>query len=301
MSKAGCRPAPAHGLAWQRTDVPHPFVWLQHLLPQALVSRVVYRVARSEARWLKDPLVRWFAKSYGVDLDEAENPDPAAYPTFNAFFTRELKSGARPIAPGATTVVSPVDGRLTEFGYAKSGQLLQAKGFEYALEELIGEGPVDARLFANGAFATIYLAPHDYHRVHMPLAAKLTATRYIPGRRFSVNAATTCGIKNLFCRNERVVCWFETERGPMVLVLVGALNVSSISTVNRGEIPSGPPRYWLEDPPVELAKGDEIGRFNLGSTVVLLFPDGNVEWTEDLRSGETLRLGLAIGRVPEVP
>lgn len=279
--------------------MPHPFVWLQHLLPQALVSRAVYHVARSEARWLKDPLVRWFARSYGVDLTEAENPDPSSYPSFNAFFTRALKSGARPIAPGESTIVSPVDGRLTEFGYAESGQLLQAKGFEYALEELIGEGPADAHLFMNGAFATIYLAPHDYHRIHMPVAARLTATRYIPGRRFSVNAATTCGIKNLFCRNERVVCWFETARGPMVLVLVGALNVSSISTVNRGEIASGEPRYWLENPAVELAKGDEIGRFNLGSTVVLLFAEGSIEWNEDLRSGDTLRLGREIGRLRE--
>src|SRR5690606_16201838 len=177
------------------------------------------------------------------------------------------------IAGDETTVVSPVDGRLTEFGRARAGQLLQAKGFDYALEELTGEGPADASLFSNGAFATIYLAPHDYHRVHMPLAGKLTATRYIPGRRFSVNAATTCGIKNLFCRNERVVCWFETAHGPMALVLVGALNVSSISTAGRGEIASGEPAYWPEPAPAAYAKGAEIARFNLGPTVILLFPE----------------------------
>src|SRR5690606_1886182 len=165
-------------------SMPSPFVWLQHVLPQALVSRAVYKIARSEARWIKNPLSRWFARHYGVDLAEAAEPDPTAYPTFNAFFTRPLKPGARKIAPGETTIVSPVDGRLTEFGYARSGTLLQAKGFAYALEELIGEGPVDSRAFENGAYATIYLAPYDYHRVHMPLAGTLTATRYVPGRRF---------------------------------------------------------------------------------------------------------------------
>src|SRR5690606_1484779 len=264
-------------------------------------GRIVYRAARSEAEWLKRPLIRWFVKTYGVDLTEAAEPDLDRYPSFNAFFTRPLKAGARPLAGDERTVVSPVDGRLTEFGYAREGQLLQAKGFEYALEELVGEGPADTRSFANGAYATIYLAPHDYHRVHMPLAGKLTATRYIPGRRFSVNAATTCGLKNLFCRNERVVCWFETADGPMALVLVGALNVSSISMTGRGEIPSGEPAYWPEAEPVPYAKGAEIARFNLGSTVILLFPEGSVEWDAALEPGVTLRLGQAIGRRHEAP
>jgi len=279
--------------------MPHPFVVAQHLLPQALIGRIVYRASRSDASWLKRPLIRWFAKTYGVDLGEAEEPDLERYPSFNAFFTRSLKAGARPIADGETTVVSPVDGRLTEFGYARAGQLLQAKGFEYALDELTGAGPADTSAFANGAYATIYLAPYDYHRVHMPLAGALTATRYIPGRRFSVNAATTCGLKNLFCRNERVVCWFETANGPMALVLVGALNVSSISTTRHGEIASGEPRYWQETEPVRYRKGAEIARFNLGSTVILLFPEGAVEWDGALAPGMKLRLGTAIGRQRE--
>ncbi|HEX6995574.1 MAG TPA: archaetidylserine decarboxylase [Gammaproteobacteria bacterium] len=281
--------------------MPHPFVVAQHLLPQALIGRVVYRTSRSDAPWLKRLLIRWFAKTYGVDLTEAEEADLERYPSFNAFFTRSLKAGARPIAGGETTVVSPVDGRLTEFGHAHAGQLLQAKGFEYALDELTGEGPADASRFANGAYATIYLAPHDYHRVHMPLEGALTATRYIPGRRYSVNAATTCGIRNLFCRNERVVCWFETAGGPMALVLVGALNVSSISTSRHGEIPSGAPRYWTEAEPVRYPKGAEIARFNLGSTVILLFPEGRVEWDAALEPGMKLRLGTAIGRLREAP
>ena len=279
--------------------MPHPFVLAQHLLPQALIGRIVYRAARSEAVWLKRPLIRWFAKTYGVDLAEAEEADLERYSSFNDFFTRALKAGARPIAGDETTVVSPVDGTLTEFGHARDGQLLQAKGFEYALDELTGEGPADSRLFANGAYATIYLAPYDYHRVHMPVAGKLTATRYIPGRRFSVNAATTCGIRNLFCRNERVVCWFDTANGPMALVLVGALNVSSISTARRGEIPSGEPAYWPETEPVSYEGGAEIARFNLGSTVILLFPEGNVDWDAALEPGRKLRLGEAIGRQRE--
>lgn len=271
-------------------------VWLQHLLPHGLMARVVYWAARTPTPWIKDPLIRWFAKQYRVDLDEAEQQDLEAFPTFNAFFTRSLKPDARPSAGDERTVVSPVDGRLTEFGDIRSGQLIQAKGFDYAIEDLIGEGPVPAAKFANGGYATIYLAPDDYHRVHAPLGASLVATRYIPGRRFSVNAVTTCGIRNLFCRNERVVCWFETAHGPMVLVLVGALNVSSISTTNRGEIVSGPERYWVESPPVAFAKGEEIARFNLGSTVILLFPENGVLWDDDLQANDKLKLGHAIGR-----
>ena len=275
--------------------MPPASVWMQHLLPQGLLARVVHRAARSEAPWIRRPLIRWFTAQYRVDLDEAEQSDADGYPCFNAFFTRALKPGARPIAGDEATVVSPVDGRVTEVGDARAGRLIQAKGFDYALEELAGDGPVDAAAFANGSYATIYLAPHDYHRVHMPLAASLIATRYIPGRRFSVNAATTCGIRNLFCRNERVVCWFETGSGPMALVLVGALNVSSISTANRGEIASGEPRYWDETPPIAYARGEEIARFNLGSTVILLFPEGRVAWDAALRPNGVVRLGSRIG------
>lgn len=270
-------------------------VWLQHLLPHGLLARIVYRASRSERPWIRRPLIRWFAGQYQVDVDEAAESDLDGYPTFNAFFTRRLKPGARPTAGGATTVVSPVDGRLTEFGEARAGQLIQAKGFDYALEELVGEGPFPDTDFSRASYATIYLAPQDYHRVHMPLDGSLVATRYIPGRRFSVNAATTCGIRNLFCRNERVVCWFETPAGPMALVLVGALNVSSISTVNRGEIASGAPRYWPETPPVELRKGDEIAAFNLGSTVIVVFPDNAVRWGDALAAGDKLRLGRELG------
>ncbi len=271
-------------------------VWLQHLLPQSLLARIVGAAARSRRPWLKGPLIRWFARQYRIDLDEAERADLEAYASFNEFFTRALKPGARRAEGGEETVVSPVDGRLTEYGTLRAGRLIQAKGFDYALAELVGEGPVAAERFAHGAFATIYLAPSDYHRVHMPLAGTLRATRYIPGRRYSVNAATTCGIRNLFCRNERAVCWFETAGGgTLALVLVGALNVSSLSVTGLGDLPSGTPRYW-PGPPRPFARGEEIGRFNLGSTVIVLFPDGEVDWNGALEPGRVLRLGQAIGR-----
>jgi phosphatidylserine decarboxylase len=271
-------------------------VWLQHLLPQGLMARVVHRAAHSEKRWIKRPLIRWFAARYGVDLSEAEHEELDAYATFNGFFTRALKPGARPTAGDASCVVSPADGRLTEHGTLRGGKLIQAKGLSYALAELVGDGPVGARGFADGAYATIYLAPRDYHRVHMPLAGELTAVRYIPGRRYSVNETTTRAIPNLFCRNERVVCWFATDGGSMALVLVGALNVASISLAGRGEIPSGEARYWTEASPHRYAKGAEIARFNLGSTVIVLFPAGEVEWDAGLSPGRELRLGEAIGR-----
>jgi phosphatidylserine decarboxylase len=299
-------------------------VSLQHVLPHGLMARVVHAAAHSRKRWIKRPLIRWFAANYGIDLREAAQDDLDAYDSFNEFFTRALKPGARPAAGDAGVVVSPVDGRLTEHGTLRKGRLIQAKGLSYALADLVGEGPVDAHRFENGAYATIYLAPHDYHRVHMPLAGRLTAVRYVPGRRFSVNEATSCGIRNLFCRNERVVCWFEMDaadaRGmgsaaaaaapapapvpppapapthSMALVLVGALNVSSISLADRGEIPSGTARYTIEPAPKRYEKGAEIGRFNLGSTVVVLFPEGAVEWEPGIEPGRKLRVGEAIGR-----
>jgi phosphatidylserine decarboxylase len=270
-------------------------VWLQHLLPKKLLCRAVYRIARSPAPWIKRPLIRWFAQHYSIDASEAEPSSLDAYPSFNAFFTRGLKPDARSLEGGDETVVSPVDGRLTELGGIREGRLLQAKGLEYTLAELLGE-PRDAlEPFVDGSFITLYLAPPDYHRVHLPVGAALTRTRYIPGRRFAVNSETAACIQRLFSRNERVVCWFETGRGPMVVVLVGALNVSSVSTSWLGEIRSGARRDWPQAAPIELERGAEIGRFNLGSTVVLVFGRQLVAWHEHLRPGDKLRLGTAIG------
>jgi phosphatidylserine decarboxylase len=273
-------------------------VWVrltQHLIPKNLSSAVVYRATRSRRAWLKDPLTRWFAKAYGVDLREAANADLASYATFNEFFTRELKPGARPIASGADTVVAPADGVLTEHGAVDGGRLYQAKGSAYTLAELVGEtGPAVDGL-AGGRYFTIYLAPHNYHRVHAPLDARLVRTRYLPGARFSVSRATAAAIPRLFCRNERVVCWFETSRGPMVVVFVGALNVSSISTFAHGEIASGTARQWQETPPRPVARGAEIGRFNMGSTVVVLFGSAAVRFGPGAADGLAVRMGQALG------
>ncbi len=211
------------------------WVWFtQHLIPKNLSSKIVYRATRSRRPWLKDPLTRWFAKAYGVDLTEAANADLASYATFNEFFTRELKTGARPIASGADTLVAPSDGVLTEHGAIEGGRLYQAKGRPYSLSEMLGETSAAVDALEGGSYFTIYLAPHNYHRVHAPLDAELARTRYIPGTRFSVSRATAAAISRLFCRNERVVCWFDTAEGAMAVVFVGALNVSSIRSFAHG-------------------------------------------------------------------
>jgi phosphatidylserine decarboxylase len=241
------------------------------------------------------PLTRWFAKAYGVDMTEAANADLDSYATFNDFFTRELKAGARPIAAGSSTAISPADGVLTEHGPIEGGHLYQAKGSAYTLTELLGDTGAAVDALEGGRYFTIYLAPHNYHRVHSPLDARLTRTRYIPGARFSVSRATAAAIPRLFCRNERVVCWFETDLGPMIVVLVGALNVSSISTFAHGEIVSGAARHWLEQPAGPVARGAEIGRFNMGSTVVVLLGSDRFRFSPGLADGLAVRMGQALG------
>jgi phosphatidylserine decarboxylase len=272
------------------------WTWLtQHLIPKDLSSAVVYRATRSRRAWLKRPLTRWFAKTYGVDLSEAANADLESYATFNEFFTRELKPNARPIASEPGTLISPADGVLTEHGAIDSGHLYQAKGSAYTLTELLGDTGAAVEALEGGRYFTIYLAPHNYHRVHAPLDARLVRTRYIPGARFSVSRATAAAIPRLFCRNERVVCWFETDVGAMVVVLVGALNVSSISTFAHGEIASGAAREWLQQPPLRVARGGEIGRFNMGSTVVVLLGSASFRFADGAANGDSVRMGQALG------
>jgi phosphatidylserine decarboxylase len=274
--------------------------WLslwQHVLPKNLVSAVVYRATRCRGTWLKRPLTHWFARTYRVDMSEAANADLDSYATFNDFFTRELKSGARPIDGGPNRIVAPADGVLTEFGRIDGDRLLQAKGIDYTLADLLGEDGAAVDALRGGSFFTIYLAPYDYHRVHAPLTAVLERTRYIPGERFSVSRATAAVIKRLFCRNERAVCWFTGEHGPAAVVLVGALNVSSISTLTQGEIASGPPRHWAESAPPPVAQGGEIGRFNMGSTVIVLLT-GTVTWLAAATPGAKLRMGQALADFP---
>jgi phosphatidylserine decarboxylase len=228
-------------------------------------------------------------------LSEAANADLESYATFNEFFTRELKPNARPIASEPGTLISPADGVLTEHGAIDSGHLYQAKGSAYTLTELLGDTGAAVEALEGGRYFTIYLAPHNYHRVHAPLDARLVRTRYIPGARFSVSRATAAAIPRIFCRNERVVCWFETDMGPMIVVLVGALNVSSISTFAHGEIASGTARQWLEQPALPVARGGEIGRFNMGSTVVVLLGSASFRFAEGTANGLPVRMGQGLG------
>lgn len=274
-------------------------VGLQRLLPQRLLCAIVYRVARSSLPWLKTPLIRWFVRRFDIDLTEAERSSQDDYRSLNDFFTRSLKFDSRPIDEDPLSVVSPVDGQLTAFGRIDGDTLLQAKGRHYSVHELLGESTQTPAVFTNGRFATIYLAPHNYHRVHAPLSGRLTRTRYLPGTRFAVNRATALAVEGLFRRNERAVCWFDTVAGPLAVVLVGALNVSSISTAALGEIPSGKPADWQHSPGLHFDKGAEIGCFNLGSTVIVLFADAAVEWLNGLSDGDPVVMGRRIATIRE--
>ncbi len=276
----------------------------QYLLPQRLLTRLVYRLARVRIRWFKDLLIRQFARRFRVTLDEALEPDAGAFADFNAFFTRALKPGARPVAPGDRTVCCPVDGAVSQIGLAEADTLLQAKGRTFSLTALLGGDPERARPFQGGAFATLYLSPRDYHRIHLPLAGQLRAMVHIPGKLFSVSPLTTRMVPELFARNERVVTLFDTLAGPMALVLVGAINVSSIETVWAGTItpPLGTTiRHWSYPPngdgAVRLDKGAELGRFNMGSTVILLFGRGAARWEAEIRPGAAVRMGQRLGKV----
>jgi phosphatidylserine decarboxylase len=279
----------------------------QYLLPQHTLSHMVYGVGRLRWRWWKNPLIRWFIRHYGVDLSVAAQPDPEAYPDFNAFFTRPLRAGARPVAREADAIASPVDGTVSQAGDLRGDTLFQAKGRSYSLITLLGGDRECAAPFRDGSFATLYLGPRDYHRVHMPMRGRLREMVYVPGRLFSVNAATAQVVSGLFARNERLVTLFETPAGLMALVLVGAIGVGSIETVWSGRIT--PPymtkvRLWSyggDTAPILLERGEEMGRFNLGSTVLLLFGAGQVRWIPELRPGCTVQMGRPIGRRPCLP
>jgi phosphatidylserine decarboxylase len=276
------------------------FVWVQYVIPQHLISRIVYRATRSSRGWLKNRLIRWFVDRFAVDMSEAREPDPLRYATFNEFFTRELKPGLRRIAEAADALVSPVDGFVSAIGHIDAGTLIQAKGRSYELGDLLaGAGQWEPK-FRDGSFATIYLAPFNYHRVHLPIDARLVETWYVPGRLFSVNTATAAAVPRLFARNERIISLFETPAGPMAEILVGALNVGSMSTVWHGEVTPGAKRTVarLATPAVgaELKRGAEMGRFNMGSTVILLFAPRAVTLDAALAPGHVVRLGDEIGR-----
>ncbi len=276
------------------------FVLSQYVTPQLAVSRLAGRMAdndRSPA--LKNRVIQWFIGRYGVDMSEAAESDPTAYPSFNAFFTRALKPGIRPIAEGDKTLVSPVDGAISQIGQVSDDRVFQAKGQSFSLTELLGGDRQRAEAFEEGKFSTIYLSPKDYHRIHMPMAGTLREMVYIPGKLFSVNPVTAENVPNLFARNERVACIFDTEAGPMALVLVGAMIVGSVETVWSGVVAPGnglvTTTRYEGDQARSFAKGEEMGRFRLGSTVVMVMPKGAVSWNDDQVAGKTLRMGEAFG------
>ena len=274
----------------------------QYLLPKQALTRFAGFVASRERGWVTTEIIRRFVAKYRVNMVEALDPDIAGYRTFNDFFTRALKPGARPLAPA--DLVCPVDGAISQFGAIEHDQLIQAKGHQYSTTAMVGGDAALAAQFLNGHFATIYLSPKDYHRIHMPCDGRLMRMIYVPGELFSVNPVTARGVPGLFARNERVVCVFESARGPFVLALVGATIVGSMATVWHGVV--NPPRgkvvrEWLypvsPDKPeasIFLRQGEEMGRFLLGSTVVMLFPKGNLRFNPDWAPGRAVRLGEAM-------
>ncbi len=275
-------------------------LFLFKVMPHHAVSRVVYLVTRLRGPHVK-PLIRWFVGKYGVDMNEADESEIGYYQTFNEFFTRPLKYGSRPIAPGDNTLACPCDGSVSQAGPVRGGAILQAKGRGYSALELLGGDQAMAAEFANGRFATLYLAPHNYHRLHMPLDANLVRMLHIPGRLFSVADWTVAEIPRLFARNERLVCYFDTAAGPLAMVLVGAINVAAIETVWTGAVvPPGAKKineFDFSHTRQEIGKGDEMGRFNMGSTVILLTRE-NVEWLPHIKAGARVKVGQLIGHFP---
>jgi phosphatidylserine decarboxylase len=279
------------------------FILMQHLLPQHLVTAAVYWLARRRSRWLKNALIRGFCRMFPINLAEAEFGDADGYADFNAFFTRALRDGTRPLAAAADALLSPCDGTVSERGTIDGSRVLQArlsaKCHSYSLEALVGDAG-RAAPFIGGEFATIYLAPYNYHRVHVPMAGRLTSIHYVPGALYSVNATTAGAVPGLFARNERVVCHFDTAVGPLAVIFVGALNVGSVSLVGVGEVTPRRPRVPC---PIALprdcdfARGAQLGHFNMGSTVILLLPRGRVSWLAPFTPGSTVQVGAAIGQL----
>lgn len=290
----GTRVAGSRFADWCKT------VW-QYPLPQHALSRFTHWLTRLEHPGFKDWMIRAFIRRFGVDMREAANPAPGSYPTFNAFFTRALRAGARPVTAEPEAIACPVDGTVSQCGEITGGRILQAKDRDFSTHELLGGDPTLAAKFASGVFVTLYLSPRDYHRVHMPCDGTLRRMLHVPGRLFSVNPPTTRAVPRLFARNERVAMIFDTAVGSMAVVMVGALNVGSIETVWAGEIT--PPRgYVLRswdylDDTMKFAKGAELGRFNMGSTVILLFASSHTRWGATLKPDVSVRLGQQIGRL----
>ncbi|AOS96631.1 Phosphatidylserine decarboxylase proenzyme [Microbulbifer aggregans] len=278
---------------------PKLFAALQYLTPQHTLSRAAGWLAETRNTWIKDRFTGWFVDKYGVDMDEAQEPDYTAYANFNDFFTRALKDGARPIVDGEQALACPADGHVSQLGEIHNGRIFQAKGHDYSLLELVGGDPQVAAQFTGGTFATVYLSPRDYHRVHMPVDGVLRSMVHVPGQLFSVNQVTTEEVPRLFARNERVVCLFDTPAGPMAMVLVGAMIVASIETVWAGLVTPHKRRirttHYGDSKPIALNKGEEMGRFKLGSTVILLFGADRMKWLDSLGAESPVKMGEHLG------
>ncbi|WP_299939950.1 archaetidylserine decarboxylase [uncultured Microbulbifer sp.] len=281
----------------------HPklFAALQYLAPQHALSRAAGWLADTEIKLIKDPFTRWFVEKYGVNMREAKETDCTAYRTFNDFFTRALKEDARPIVTGEHSLACPADGAISQLGSIHDDRIFQAKGHDYSLLELVGGDPELAAQFNHGHFATVYLSPKDYHRVHMPIAGTLRSMTYVPGQLFSVNTVTAENVPRLFARNERLVCLFDTAAGPMAMILVGAMIVAGIETVWAGQVT--PHRrdvrisHYLNNAPIHLEKGQEMGRFKLGSTVIMLFGADRVCWLDTLEAESLVHMGAHFGNL----
>jgi phosphatidylserine decarboxylase len=277
------------------------FAALQYVLPKHLLSRIIYAIARSESPFVKRTFLKIFLGLFDINMAEAVQPDPYAYRTFNDFFTRALKPSARPIAIEREFIVSPVDGTVSQCGELLNESILQAKGQAYSLQELLAGDVESVAAYRNGSFACIYLAPYNYHRIHMPYAGTALKNIYVPGDLFSVNASTARAVPRVFARNERLICEFNTPVGRVAVILVGALHVGSIETVHCGEV--NPPPRRRKQPEIiaagighQFAKGDELGRFNMGSTVVLLFERGRIHWDDSMKPNAIVQLGRPIAR-----
>jgi phosphatidylserine decarboxylase len=282
------------------------FVATQYVIPQHFLSRVVYRLTRSRLPGVKNALIKSFMRGFSPDMSDAVQPAPLAYASFNEFFTRPLKPGARPIDPNDSVLVSPVDGAISQIGRLDGSQVMQAKGHSYSLEALLDAGGPQTNWvsrFTDGCFATLYLAPFNYHRIHMPLRGTLCAAWYVPGQLFSVNAVTAAAVPGLFARNERVVCIFEDGPRSFAMVLVGALFVGSMETVWHGEITPRSARRAMELPldttraALRLEKGAEMGRFNMGSTVILITAPDMIDWLSNMQPANSVSVGQPLARL----
>jgi phosphatidylserine decarboxylase len=280
------------------------FIIFQYVVPQHFLSRLVGKIANARTTWLKNTCIKKFIKRYGVNMEEAIHTNADDYTSFNDFFTRALKPGTRPVEESVDAIVSPADGVISACGDITADRLIQAKDKTFSLTALLGGDDQDAQPFLDGSFFTVYLSPKDYHRVHMPCSAQLKKMLYVPGKLFSVNQTTSENIPDLFARNERAVCLFDSDAGPMAMILVGAMIVAGIETPWAGQVApanhgASTTDYQHQQPAIQLGKGKEMGRFKLGSTVIVLVGPGAVRWKETVQENSAIRMGEALGTITE--